>query len=62
MALPSSLEVFFPALVLSFGVTATNEFAFVLFNIAYHKDRPNTQHKPVYILGQTELLFCVRKV
>ena len=24
---------------------------FVLFNIAYHKDRPNTQHKLVLYLG-----------
>ena len=30
MALPSGLEVFFPALVLSFGVTVTDEFAFCL--------------------------------
>lgn len=30
MALPSSLGVFFPALVSSFGVTVTDEFAFCL--------------------------------
>lgn len=24
---------------------------FVLFNLAYQKDRPNTQHKPVLFLG-----------
>lgn len=51
MALPSSLAFFIPALVLSFGVTVTDEFAFCLVSHCLSQNRPNTQHKPVLYLG-----------